>query len=466
MFQNFSVPQLIFHAATFPTMHLSQKVICTIFVPFILSVGFVIFVIKKPLLWLRHYISAEHINLWSRHKFWLSFITSTAAALFGMLTAVAISDVSAAKMIEDAKYTYSLMYDPPPYDTIIDENFANPQDLHIRLQNPQNLIIIFAESFERTFTDKNIFKENLLPNLSQRDGTSFIGYKKLTEVDWTHSSIISSLCGITYKQYLPPRDLSKKVICANDIMQQFGYFTYFLKGSTLKFVDFRDFLKDHNFSAYAGIDELPHFDKSLLEDEKLYSDKLFDADFIGDILDDAELLRIFKEKILQISRGNKPFMAIAVTINTHPYHGFISSTCAKTHRDMRGAILCSDSQLSEFVEWFKQQDFARNTTLIIMGDHLMMYSDIQKYLDMAQNRETLNLMWGKAAPEQNIRKEFSQFDWAPTLLEMAGFVWNSRKFGLGTSLFSDQKTLQEIYGENLDKRLLNSSKLYEERVFE
>ncbi len=465
MYRNFSVPQFVFHVVSFSTETLSRRVIGTILVPFCLSVGFILLVIKKPLLWLRYYVKEKYIQYWLKRKNLLSFMTSSITAIVGVSIAVGASDVPASQMLEEAAFAYRLIYDPLPYDTIIDENYVDPKQLEFKQTEQRNLIVIFAESLERTFTDATLFGEDLLPRLLQQGGVSVVGYEKLSEVDWTHAGIMASLCGLTSKQYFPPKNLSSDVMCVSDILRQHGYNTYYLQGSTLKFVDFKAFLAAHGFTTYEGIDEIADYSSYQLASNKLYSDKLYEVNFIGDILDDADLLKLFQAKIEELAKQNKPFLAMTATMNTHPFHGFASSHCAIKYKDMRDALLCTDEELSSFVSWFKQQDFAANTTLIIMGDHLMMYNDLQKYLDEAPRRETLNLIWGVAAPQSDIHKAFNQFDWAPTLLQMAGFKWNSQRFGLGVSLFSSEKTMQERYGDDLNRRLLNNSRLYETEMF-
>ena len=459
MYGNFSLTQFMFHLAKISTMNFSVVIIITVLIPFIASSCLILLALKRPLLWLRNYISQDKITQLAQHKISLSLTTSTITALLGIIIIASMSAYPLTQIIPQIKESYTLFHKSKIYDTIIDENFTPPQQITFQQETPHNLIIIFAESLENTFTNATIFGQNLLPNLMKQKGTSFIGYEKSSEVSWTYASIVSTLCGITYKTYFPSRKLSDDMICISDIMNQNGYNTYYLQGTSLKFADVDKFLKAHHFTS-EGIEELPR-----VTPDKLSSLELYSVNFVGDILDDIHLLKIFREKITQLTQSDKPFLAITATMNTHPFHGHTSPNCSRKYKDMRDAILCSDTELSEFIQWFQQQDFAPNTTLIIMGDHLMMYNDMQKYLDKVPHRTTLNLMWGYAAPKENIEKPFNQFDWAPTLLEMAGFDWNEKKFALGTSLLSDEKTLLEKYGKQLDQRLLNNSKLYENSIF-
>ena len=53
-----------------------------------------------------------------------------------------------------------------------------------------------------------------------------------------------------------------------------------------------------------------------------------------------------------------------------------------------------------------------------------------------------------------ISKNYSQFDFAPTILEAAGFKLSEPKFGLGVSLLSDRQTIiEEIGDKNFEKEL-------------
>ena len=465
MYGNFSVFQLIFHFAAINKNYFSQNVFYTVIIPFGLSFGFILLVLKKPLLCLRRYLSSATIEYWKKHQYLLSFLTSTLTAVFGILIAVFMFDDPASQMIEQAKYAYNMAYNPAPYDTIIDENFIRPENLQFANPKPRNLVIIFAESLEKTFTDATIFGSDLLPKLYAKGGTGIDGYEQLSETDWTQASIFASLCGITTKQYFPKRRLADNIVCISDITAKFGYYNYYLQGSSLQFTDNREFLEAHSFNQVEGIENLPKMADDKLSPYKLYSDKMYAKNFIGDILDDKELLEIFKYKITELKQQKQPFMAIAFTMNTHPYDGYRSPECPKKYKDMRDAVICSDLLLSSFVEWFSEQKPADDTTLVIIGDHLMMHSNIHKYIDKAGKRETLNLMWGSGALAHNIRKPFNQFDWAPTLLQIAGFVWNGNKFALGTSLLSAEPTLQETYGNTLNDRLLNNSEFYENYIF-
>ncbi len=453
LYGNFSIRQFVFHFSVLSTMDISVKTVIFILVPILLCGFLILYAIKRPLLWLRHYISETAIDKLHRHDCLLSFITSTIAALIVIVTISAYS-YPLPQIIKQLKYSLEIINGSKHYDTIIDENFTDPASLQFALTQPKNLIVIFTESLEYTFADENAFDTNLLPNLTQQQGTSFFGDTDLSETNWTFAGMAAAFCGITHKVYIPKRELSDKLVCISDILQKNEYNLYFFKAAPLKFSAAGDFLKKHGFSNIYGADEL----------QSVSAENVYNLHFIGRTLEDSALMKIFQEQIEELARSPSPFMAVALTANTHPFHGHTEKQCLKKYNDMRDSILCSDKILASFVEWFKKQDFAQNTTLLILGDHLMMYNDVQQYLDKSEKREIFNMMWGYAAPKISQKRQFNQFDWAPTLLEMAGFKWNGHKFALGTSLLSSENTLMEIYGDDLNSRLIKNSELFEKEL--
>ena len=60
-----------------------------------------------------------------------------------------------------------------------------------------------------------------------------------------------------------------------------------------------------------------------------------------------------------------------------------------------------------------------------------------------------------------MKRDFSGLDILPTLLKSLGADWQGNRLGLGTVLFSEQKTLLEIYGhEGLNRQLSAPSERY------
>lgn len=454
MYGNFKMRQFLFHATALFTMGFSFSTLFAVIIPFVLIAAGGIYIVIHPLKCLRSVLSEKQLSFWRQRPIMTDVVMSTTAAICGLFLLVANSDYSLKDIFKQMKFLSAVVLHQEKYDTFFDNNYILPQFAQFKVDTPQNLIVIFAESLEQTYIDAEIFGENLLPRLSALQGVSVVGYQDQDEVNWTQASLQAALCGITSKLYLPPRNLNKEVKCIPSLLQELGYQTYYLQGTAIKFAGAREFLTDHGFAQIEGIEAL----------QNVSPQTIYDMHFINKIQTDSVLLEHFRQKITELAAQKQPFFAVTMTMNTHPHHGHLENGCPEKYHDMRDAVLCADNELGKFVEWFKQQDFAADTTLVILGDHLLMYGDIYKYAEKAKNRETINLIWGKAAMPANIHKPFYQFDWAPTFLEMAGIRWLDHRWGLGVSLLSEAQTLAEIYGPDAGRRLLYNSRRYQELI--
>lgn len=443
---NFTFRQFLFHAMAIWTMNLSWTSVLSAVVPLLLIAVSCLFVLKKPLRWLSFYVSAERLSFLHKHPNLLSYTTSLITAIVGILIFTYTSNYTLPQIYQQFKFLSSVLLRQGKYDTFFEEQYTDPTHLDFSVDKPRNLIVIFAESLEKTY-----FSQNLLPYLQKQSATSIIGYTDHDETNWTQSGLTAVLCGITSKLYMPPRSLSANLVCIPSVLSRFGYQTYYLQGTPLSFALAGDFLSEH------GMQILEDIDSTRAEGV----DTIYALHFINEVQSDSVLFSHFKNKIKALAADTRPFLAVTMTMNTHPHHGHVEKDCPRKYGDMRDAILCTDRQLNDFIEWFKAQDFAADTTLVIFGDHLMMYGDMQPHLNAVSNRETLNLVFSPDIPQGNIYKPFYQFDWAPTLLELAGFKWQNHQYGLGVSLISSTKTLREKYGQKGADRLLYNSQFYE-----
>lgn len=434
--------QVLFHF--FMLFGSDIKITCLLIISFLivlLALIIMLFVIKKPQVWSKKHYPRIH-ELCVSHRYLTSFITSA----FCLLSGLFFLDGYNLSLFTDIYY-HSLKGNT--YET----HFIDANNVDFKTKNTKNVIVILAESMEQSFSDKTIFKENLLFPLTESKGKSVLGYQNVNGTEWTFASELSLLCGIPFKysEYywkdVKNGKVFPKTLCLPQILKKFNYNTYYLQGSSSDFVYTDLLLKQHSLDNYEDISNAG-------TSGNMYTDKL-----IGYILPDSEIFSKFKIKIRQLSEQDRPFFAIMVTMNTHFPKGYTEITCSKKYNDMRDAVKCSSQQLSDFVKWVQEQNFNYDTSLVILGDHLMMPSNIQNMINKVPHRKTINYIWSKNV-KSNIRKDFSQFDWMPTLLELSGITWNSHRLGLGTSLLSDDKTLAQIYKEDLNKKLLYKSDLY------
>ena len=110
--------------------------------------------------------------------------------------------------------------------------------------------------------------------------------------------------------------------------------------------------------------------------------------------------------------------------------------------------------------------FYEDTIIFLIGDHPAWRLSLKhmKWLDFQRVKahepaETYNVVLNGGSKEAHvINKSFTQIDWAPTMLESAGFTLIPRRLGLGVSLWSLEPTLVEKFGsvENFSEELKKS----------
>lgn len=102
------------------------------------------------------------------------------------------------------------------------------------------------------------------------------------------------------------------------------------------------------------------------------------------------------------------------------------------------------------MQWIQEQDFYKDTTIVISGDHLSMNTDYFKRNNLNLNgRRVYNAFINPAVgivPLQITNRMFSSIDLFPSTLAALGVEINGDRLGLGTNLFSDKPTLLELYG--------------------
>ena len=322
----------------------------------------------------------------------------------------------------------------------------------------KNIVLIFWESMEDTFSDKIAWGENLIPHMSdlENKSTTFKGYHDLKITRSTIKSQVATLCGIPFLDkendaFLP------RVKCISDDLKKQGYYQVYMKAADTRYTDANMFAKTHSFNEVLGKQDF--LKKGIITKDDKMGWGIFDSVF----------MKLAKKKLIELSSKKKPFFLVLTTVNTHYPNGNTEKDCPVQYEDIRDNIKCSDQILFDFVDWFKKEKFADDTILIVMGDHPMFLKSrmkIEKILKSYPNRNTFNAIIKGDNQGSNIQKEYAQFDWAPTILEEAGFLLFPRHYGLGVSLMAPEKSIVEKYGQELLELLIkNSKKDFRDRFF-
>ena len=123
-------------------------------------------------------------------------------------------------------------------------------------------------------------------------------------------------------------------------------------------------------------------------------------------------------------------------------------------------------ELNKFLVSLKSKSFYENTSVIIFGDHLFMGTRLVQGFN---NRKWINIFINASkTPITEEKRLFSDIDMFPTILSSINFDINGDRLGLGTDLFSGQKTLIESIGlDSLNKEInkMSNHLIYENHLF-
>ena len=183
--------------------------------------------------------------------------------------------------------------------------------------------------------------------------------------------------------------------------------------------------------------------------------------------EDKKLFGFAKEQLNEISQNDEPFNLTLLTADTHFQDGYVEESCPKPFGDNQYANVysCTDSMISDFVEWAKTQPFYENTTIVIVGDHLTMQ---RNFMDENSQymRSIYNVFINSPVQAQNEKNRiFTSMDIFPTTLAALGAKIEGDRLAIGTNLFSSRKTLAEEMGvEALESELRKRSIFYNNTI--
>ena len=352
--------------------------------------------------------------------------------------------------------------------------YVDPEDVNITFPTKKrNLIYIYLESMENTYANKDnggYFNINYTPELTKlaKENLNFSYTKKiggavpLYGTTWTTGAIVASTAGVPIKTSLDANSseyysngVVEKAYSLGDILKNNGYQNYMMVGSDIEFGGREVYLSSHG--DYTMLDYNTAIDEGVIDEDY----------YVWWGLEDYKLFNWAKDKLTEIASNDEPFNFTMLTVDTHAVGGYTSNLCEKKYDDSYlNSIACSSSQLGEFIEWIQKQDFYKNTTVILTGDHLSMNKATFTDVDDDYMRTVYNAYLNSAIETNcNKNREFSTFDFFPTTLASLGVTIDGNKLGLGTNLFSCKKTLSEIYGNKyINKNLPQKSTFYNKHI--
>lgn len=400
----------------------------------------------------------------------------------GLVKKIALAELGAGvflasfSVVHFLKMTDGFSYIRSQYSVsdFIEKNYADPATTTLTFpEKKRNLVYIYLESVETTFSDPEnggAFPENCIPELTELaqgnddfSGSSdeLNGGEVLNNTGYTMGAIFAETTGLPLQTNLynamdTQSGFFSGVQAIGDILENEGYSQAFLCGSEsafggrkLYFTDHGNYeIMDYDWAKQSG--HIPEDYKAWwgFEDEKLFS--------------------FAREKLQEMASADKPFNLTLLTVDTHFEDGYRCRLCGDEFGDNQYAnvMACSSRQVTEFVRWIQDQDFYKDTTIVISGDHTTMDQDFCQDVPDDYTRKTYTCVVNSAVEpaDPDRRPEFSTMDLFPTTLAAMGVKIEGERLGLGTNLYSDLETLTEKYGfDELNQEMLNKSTFLQEK---
>ena len=355
----------------------------------------------------------------------------------------------------------------------IQEHYITPTPDRITFpEQKRNLVYIFLESMEATFSDPQAgppIQTDYIPNLSRlaRDHVSFShdlgpgGALSFAGTTWTASAMVAQTAGVPVKvplgadTYGDDAPYMPGLVSLGEILDQAGYNQTVLMGS------------DGDFHGRKPYFEL-HGGYNVLDINALKEQGRLDEDYrIWWGFEDAKLYEYARQEATRLSQEQAPFNLTLLTADTHFPDGLPCHLCPDTHDNQYADVLsCADRQVYDFVCWLQEQPFWPNTTVVISGDHLTMDADFLAGMNEDYTRTVYNcFLNAPVAPIRTVKRQFGTFDLFPTTLAALGARIEGNRLALGTDLFSPTPTLTERFGfEVLNTELQKGSAFYNTKI--
>lgn len=337
-------------------------------------------------------------------------------------------------------------------------NYVPPGAVALHETQAKNLVLIYVESLETGYADRNAFGRNLLEPLTALHGTSFPDYEQAPGTGWTIAAMVATQCAVPLErvsifdgntQGQMMESFLGKAVCLSDLLAQRGYRNVFMGGASSSFAGKDKFLRQHHYHEIYGKEEWLQRGAS-------------ESAMNGWGLYDADLFREAKARLRGLAASKQKFNLSLLTVDTHEPAGMLSPQCAQQGYADRfdGVVSCTAAAVADFVRYAERNGYLENTNVVIVGDHLSRKNPLSPQLAQMPRRTIFNAFLAHEAPVPN-RAQLLHFDLLPTIMEFIGYQVPGGRLGLGYSGFNAHRRLPPPERlAAMERDLLNRSSEY------
>lgn len=318
---------------------------------------------------------------------------------------------------------------------IFDDNYRRPE-IRSQSKNPPNLVMIYLEGLERTYFDESRFP-GLIKSLRkvEEQSISFTDIRQLWGTGWTIGGITASQCGIPLVASAGGNGMGGMdlflpgTVALGDVLQNEGYYLVYMGGASRRFAGKGNFFSTHGFAEVLGRDELLPMvqDPGYVTSWGLYDDTL---------------LGLAYQRFEKLSKSGKRFGLFLLTLDTHHPEGHLSKSCVRTSygdgsNKMLNVVAGSEWLIAKFVNRIINSEYAADTLICLVSDHLGMKNTAWKTLQQGKRKNLFMVIPPGRGNARKVSRPGSTLDTGATLLNLMGFKVD--ELGLGRNLLNKEK---------------------------
>ena len=354
--------------------------------------------------------------------------------------------------------------------TVFEDYYVDGSKVDVEFPNKKrNLIFLVVESLEssnvsilnggKVEDSYSPYLEKLALKYTNFSSTDKIGgLTQVSNTSYTIAGLVSHTAGIPLKTpvdwntYKSNGSSLSGAYSIGEVLEDNGYKNYFMLGSDANYGGRKQYFEQH------GNYEIYDYYWAIKQGKISGNYKVWWG------YEDLKLYDYAKDKLLEISKKDEPFNFTMLTADTHFTDGYMDKECQNKFSNVyANSFYCADYKIGKFIEWVQKQDFYDNTTIVIVGDHLVVQEGL--YKDNS-DRYIYNVIINSAlSTDKNKNRIATHFDMYPTTLAALGAKIDGDRMGLGVNLYSDKETLIEQVGaEYLNIELLKKSIFYNDKI--